>query len=299
MKDALLTLGNLFNVLPDAVIVIDGTGHIVHANDAVHSVLGYDSQNLIGEPLSILIPERYRDLHNKQIREYYRRGRPTTMGSRPILHALHCSGTEVPLSISITNLDLDETRFSVAIVRDATPVRDHLEEITALAERDPLTGLGNRLALSRCIQESQAKRHPFALLYIDLSKFKPFNDRYGHKIGDEVLKHLALRLQAQVRRCDIAARVGGDEFVLLLCDLYDDVLLAARAHEIVTQIRQPLRIETITGSLDANLGGAIYPHDGTTEEALVTLADRNMYVAKNRGVYYHYQQATDALAETS
>lgn len=288
MKNVLLALGDLFDLLPDAVIVIDGKGKIVHTNYSVTPVLGYRSEELVGESLSILIPERYRSLHQRQIEDYHHHGQPTSMGSRPILKASHRSGMEVPISISITNLELDAKRFSVAIVRDARPLSEHLDAVTALAERDTLTGLYNRLSLSKRIHEALKRRQPFALFFIDLSKFKPFNDTYGHKVGDEVLKLIADRLQGQVRRDDAAARVGGDEFVLLLNDLNDKKLLTTRAHKIIHHIQSPFCVSGIEGSIEANIGGAIYPEDGNSEEMLLSVADRNMYQAKSQNSQYFY-----------
>lgn len=289
MKDALLELGHLFEILPDAVIVIDYRGKIVYANRCIEPILGYTPEQILGESLSILIPDRYRSLHQRQIREFFDHGKPTSMSSRPILQALHQSGIEVAISISITNLDLESERFSVAIVRDASHVSAHLDEITALAEKDPLTGICNRLCLSQRIQDALNTKHPFALLFIDLSKFKPFNDRYGHKIGDEVLKLVAKRLSGKVRRDDMAARLGGDEFVVLLSDFLDRDNLVLRAKEIVKEIQKPFSLHTIDGAINAHMGGAIYPDDGTTEETLLAVADQNMYEAKTTDTEFVYR----------
>ncbi len=296
MNNVLLSLSSLFEVLPDAVLVIDGSGQIVHANDRVTPTLGYLTDELIGKPLSVLIPTRYRARHQQEVALFHRHGHPIVMGSRPILHALHRSGIEVPLSISITNLNLDDERFSVAILRDATPMRNQLEENTALAELDPLTGLRNRLGLSRCIQAALQFKQPFALLFVDLAEFKPFNHRYGHKVGNEVLKLIARRLQLHTRRCDAAARFGGDEFVILLCDLGDPDLLARRATEIIAQLQKPFRLVGISGSVQVNVGGAIYPRDGATEEALWSLSDQNMYVAKSSGSHYFYRPHSESTS---
>lgn len=289
MKDALLELGHLFEVLPDAVIVIDYRGNIIYANQWIESILGYSPDQVIGESLSILIPQRFRSLHQRQVSDFYKHGQPTSMSARPILHALHRAGNEVAISISITNLDLESERFSVAIIRDASNVSSHLDAITALAEKDPLTGICNRLCLSHRIQDALKTKHPFALLFIDLSKFKPFNDRYGHKMGDEVLKLVAQRLSKKVRRGDMAARLGGDEFVVLLSDFVDRENLALRAKEIVQEIQRPFNLSAIDGAINAHMGGAIYPYDGVTEEDLLAVADQNMYEAKTTDTDFIYK----------
>ena len=202
------------------------------------------------------------------------------MGSRPVLYALAKSGREVPVTISIANIDLGGGRFSVAVLRDAALVRDQLRAAVAQAETDPLTGLGNRLHLSNCMHTALAAARPFGLLFLDLRHFKQFNDEHGHKIGDEVLRLVAKRIQALVRARDVAVRFGGDEFVILVDLMSDPRLLASRASAMVESIEQPFHIDSLSGRIGINAGGAIHPRDGNTEEDLLAVADRNMYRAK-------------------
>jgi diguanylate cyclase (GGDEF)-like protein/PAS domain S-box-containing protein len=286
VKDVLVSLGDLFDVLPDAIIVVDGAGRIALANAAVQRILGYAAEELVGQPLERLIPERYRAQHERQVRRFRQQGTATVMGSRPVLHALGKSGMELPISISIANLDLEGERFSVAVIRDAASVRDHLGQAIARAESDALTGIGNRLCLLRRMQGAIAASRPFALLFLDLTKFKPFNDRYGHKVGDEVLRLVARRIQVQVRARDLAVRLGGDEFVILLDALSDPRLVEARAAAIADSLCRPFHVDSVSGTIGVNIGGAIFPRDGRTAEELLGAADRNMYRAKHSGQSY-------------
>lgn len=281
----LAALADLFDVLPDAVIVVDSEGNIVLANGAVQGVLGYRPDELVGGPLDRLVPERHRTQHRQHVAAFRLHGHASAMGSRPLLYAKAKSGGEIPVSISIANFDLDGARYSVAVIRDAARVSDSLSEALAHAETDALTGIGNRLHLSRCMRERVAGRQPFALLFIDLTRFKPFNDRHGHRVGDEVLRLVASRLQAMVRARDVAARVGGDEFALLLDRIEERALLARRAADIAAALAQPFRFDGVDGSVGANCGGALFPADGCDEEELLRVADRRMYRAK------HSQQA--------
>lgn len=286
MKDTVLALSDLFDILPDAALVVDRAGKIVFANVAVSRVLSYEPDELIGRSLEILIPERYRRLHGQQVAEFQERGHATGMGDRPMLHAMRQSGEEVPVSISIANLDLDGARFSVALVRDATPVRDHLDDVMTRAETDPLTGIGNRLGLSRQIQKALDAERPFGLLFMDLSGFKPFNDRFGHEVGDAVLRLVANRIVRQIRLEDMAARIGGDEFVILLDGLADEQHLDERAVRIGQNLCQPFTLLGVNGAIKVNIGGALSPRDGSEESALLAVADRNMYRAKQSGRQY-------------
>ncbi|HEV8260762.1 MAG TPA: sensor domain-containing diguanylate cyclase [Burkholderiales bacterium] len=291
MDASLSAVADLFDVLPDAVIVVDGAGRIVLANSGVRRVLGYAAEELVGQPLGRLIPENYRAQHDRHLAQFRSQGQPRAMGSRPVLHALGKSGTEVPVSIAISNLDIQGERFSVAVIRDASIVRDRLREAIVQAESDVLTGIGNRLHLTHRMQTLVAGGRPFGLLFLDLRQFKRLNDEHGHKIGDEVLRLVAKRIQALVRAQDVAVRFGGDEFVILFDFISDPRLLAARAAAIVESIEQPFQIDSVSGMIGVNIGGAIHPRDGISEEDLIAAADRNMYRAKRSQQPYCIDQS--------
>jgi diguanylate cyclase (GGDEF)-like protein len=156
------------------------------------------------------------------------------------------------------------------------------KEIEHLALHDRLTGLTNRIGLESEFDFLTSNRpDPFALVYIDLDNFKPINDRYGHEFGDDVLKILAERMRRTIRHTDIAARIGGDEFIILLKKVtrYED------AEHIVEQIRDRIRSPIMLGknklSLTASLGVALYPHHGSNLKTLMRCADEAMYEVKN------------------
>lgn len=291
MKDKLLVLGDLFNVLPDAMVVVDGAGLIVFANTAVKKLLGYSVKELIGQPLERLIPESNRAEHESHFKRFHAKGKATTMGARPLLNALHKSGREAPISISIANLDLESERYSVAVMRDSGELHSEITQATVQAETDALTGLGNRLCLSRVIRVALDASNPFGLLFLDLRKFKPFNDNHGHEVGDKVLQIVAKRLQSLVRRADLAARLGGDEFVLMFDGLMDTKYLKQRAAAVAATVAQPFRIGGLTGSVEVNIGGAMFPRDGNSEAELLKVADQRMYRAKQIDVSYYLGEA--------
>lgn len=286
MKDTVLVLEDLFNVLPDPMVVVDGTGKIVFSNKTVYGLLGYTADELQGQPLSRLIPESYRSAHESQFARFHDHGKPTSMGARPLLKALHKSGEEVVVSISIANLDLEGVRYSVAVMRDSGELDSEITQANFQAETDILTDLGNRLRLSRAMQTALKASRPFGLLFLDLKKFKPFNDNHGHEVGDKVLQIVARRLQAQIRPEDLAVRFGGDEFVVILDGFAEVGLLEQRAAAIAASVSRPFHIDDLSSAVGVNIGGAIYPGDGETESELLKAADQNMYRAKQSGVAY-------------
>ena len=286
MKKTNLALDELLNLLPDAVVIVDAAGRIAFANESVRGLLGYDPDELVNRPLDCLIPKPYRKKHRAQLRTFRKHGEALAMGDRPLVHGLDKSGNEIPVSISIANIELDNAQYSIAVMRDSGELHSEITEITIQAETDALTGLANRLGLSRALERAIEKSGPFGLLFLDLEKFKPFNDNYGHEVGDQVLQIVAQRLQASIRPRDLAARVGGDEFVLFLDGLADSVAMEQRAAAVAASVRRPIHLGDIADVVGVNIGSAQFPRDGKTERELLRVADENMYRAKQGGLAY-------------
>lgn len=156
-----------------------------------------------------------------------------------------------------------------------------------MAQHDSLTGLPNRALFSDRVQNklAHARRHDrrFALIFLDLDKFKPINDQYGHSVGDLLLRQVARRLQDSIRASDTVGRLGGDEFVLLIGDLTGAADALALAEKIRQEVRRPYIINGHQLTISCSLGVAIYPDDGTDELALTKRADEAMYRAKDSG----------------
>lgn len=161
------------------------------------------------------------------------------------------------------------------------------DRITHLAWHDVLTGLPNRALLHERLQQTLllAKRQQrrFAYTCVDLDKFKPINDRYGHATGDALLVQVAARMREGVRETDTVARVGGDEFIVLLQDIESAEKTLALADKIRDRLHQPFEIEGQLHHISASLGVALYPDDALDVEELATRADAALYAAKNAG----------------
>ena len=285
--DAAGCLTTVLALLYDGAIVVDGEQRIVFGNEAAERLFGYARSELHGMPLELLVPPRFRPRHGSACREFMSAGRPMMMGARPLLQGLRKGGEEITVSISICTVDAGGTRYAIAIVRDAAAISSTLGEATARAETDALTGLGNRLALSqRLRQELEDPRHGFALLYLDLCRFKPFNDKHGHAVGDRVLRIVAERIRMAIRRKDLATRIGGDEFVVVLPGVAHPVLLESRANLIADHVCRPFSADGVSGEVGISMGGVIAPPKGAQEAQLIDLADKAMYEAKRRGVRF-------------
>jgi len=167
-----------------------------------------------------------------------------------------------------------------------------------LARHDVLTGLANRRhfveELTRRLSHAKAEEDHFALLFIDLDRFKPINDVHGHAIGDQLLQVIALRLQNSLREDSFAARLGGDEFAIILEGVGDREAIAGAARRIGAEISASIPINGLRLTVDASIGVAIYPQDGATGAELLQNGDAAMLRAKaNRGEFQFFDASID------
>ncbi len=160
-------------------------------------------------------------------------------------------------------------------------------ELDFLANHDALTGLPSlRLCkdrLDQSLAEARRNRQTSAVMFLDLDGFKEINDAHGHEIGDRVLKIVADRIRAEIRETDTVARIGGDEFVIILSSLPDTAIAERIASGLIAQIADPIRVESLEFPVSASVGISLYPQHGTTAEQLIRAADHAMYEVKRRG----------------
>lgn len=165
-------------------------------------------------------------------------------------------------------------------------MHDH-ERLRKLALTDLLTHLPNRFAILQHIDDAIARstisKHPFAVLFLDLDKFKPVNDTHGHDFGDALLQAIGPRISEQLRAADIVGRFGGDEFVVLIENVQQQADIERIAGDIIKSMQQPFRISELNISVGASVGIAIFPQHGKNAQRLLKLADEAMYKAKQGG----------------
>jgi|GEM_PF-800335 len=180
--------------------------------------------------------------------------------------------------------DMDILGQFASLLALAAQKKQAQDQIAHLAHHDPLTGLTNRHLfpdrLAQAMILSQRHHKKIAILYVDLDKFKQINDLHGHLAGDAVLKESAARLRGLLRDSDTVARMGGDEFVVILQDIAGKSAVQKVAKKIVTNLAQPIFFNEITMSIVASVGISIYPDDARDIDALVHKADKAMYQAK-------------------
>jgi diguanylate cyclase (GGDEF)-like protein len=161
------------------------------------------------------------------------------------------------------------------------------KQLRHLATHDALTGLPNRVLMDdrigQCIALADRQKQTFAVIVLDVDRFKMVNDSFGHRVGDELLKEVALRLKGVVRDVDTVARLGGDEFVLIITQSPEADAAENVAARIIEVMQTPVRIAGIDVHTTSSMGIAFYPRDASTIEALLAHADAAMYFAKQKG----------------
>ena len=179
----------------------------------------------------------------------------------------------------------------VGITREINEIRQTEVALQHLATHDTLTGLPNRFLMMDRLDQllARAKRSgtAFAILFMDIDGFKAVNDSYGHEIGDLLLQAVAGRLTKSVRQSDTVARIGGDEFVLILETVRDNVGAAAVAHKIERVLAAPYLLHGHTLKIAASIGISFYPENGDEVDTLLRAADSAMYLAKRDGGNRH------------
>jgi diguanylate cyclase len=220
---------------------------------------------------------------------------------------LHFSDIDAPSMALSGTASLLSFALLLAFLRSRDRQFRSLEEsrraIEHLALHDALTGLPNRFLMLGHLEQalSLALRHDMkvGVLFLDLDGFKPINDRLGHPVGDIVLQEVARRLLSCIRNCDTASRYGGDEFVILLTEIWGEENAALAADKVLAALEQPIQIGPETVLVSASIGIAIFPNDGCDAKGLIDEADKAMYEAKQRGPGQFAFSDADARPETA
>jgi len=206
-------------------------------------------------------------------------------------------------AISVIKDDTDNITNYVAIYTDITELKNAHKALSDMAYHDALTGLPNRMMLydrlNLCLSMSDRNHTLLAVCYIDLDGFKPVNDTYGHEAGDLVLKTIANRLSSLLRTADTAARMGGDEFVVLLNTIHHKDECNIALERMMRQLTQPIAIGNDTVILGASIGVSVYPNDAKDPDTLLQLADRAMYEVKkgNKNNIAFYTDIQDTVVK--
>ncbi|HET8730854.1 MAG TPA: diguanylate cyclase [Moraxellaceae bacterium] len=283
----------LLRSLSEGLLGVTQSGNVFYANPTAEQMLGHSLRDLIGCRLSDFfhLCDEDGERANWSLAELMAACAAGERVHRDDLF-LTRDGRQLAVEISANPLLGDDARAGVAgvvvVFRDVSSRRQNEKALARKATSDSLTGLCNRAEFERLLEEkvAEANRHEtsLALLYIDLDRFKGINDGLGHHVGDQVLKAAAKRLVDSARNTDIVARIGGDEFVMVLESTEPRRAASLVSGKVLQQFARVVNIDD--GSklqVGTSVGIAIYPDDSTHAEDLLKCADKAMYQAKTAG----------------
>lgn len=183
--------------------------------------------------------------------------------------------------MNVVAVEWDENDIPLKVMMIAQDIGKR-HELENLANTDGLTGLFNERYFSRVLHQKEQQKLPFVLYYLDLDHFKPVNDTYGHDTGDKLLKEVARRLQECSRNNDLAFRIGGDEFALIISANMPEPLCRQTKDRIIRSLVCPYIIDDKTLTVGASCGYAIYPLESEDTSKIRILADQRMYAEKKQ-----------------
>jgi diguanylate cyclase (GGDEF)-like protein/PAS domain S-box-containing protein len=282
----------------DLIARTTARGVFVYASDAVRLLAGFEPSELVGHSVFEFVPEEDHHLIKRAVEEL----QDGAYASRTFSYRVRRKdGSYVwfeTTSRAIRNPETEAIDEVVSVSRDISERRQAEAQIEYQAYHDALTGLPNRLLfrdrLTIALAHAKRQQTPLTVMFLDLDRFKYVNDTLGHSLGDELLRAVAARLRAVLREGDTIARMGGDEFTILLGDTTGAEDAAKTAQKLLDTIAHPLRVEGHELYVTTSIGIAMFPDDGDSAEALLKNADSAMYRAKEIG-RNSYQLCTRAM----
>ncbi len=268
-------LSGVLNSITEAYYAFDSQWRILEMNREAEKILG-PARDLVGKVYWELFPQAMGTQIDHEYRGAMREGRPVHFEARSNINRRWYEIHGYPR----------RGRLEVYF-RDITE-RKRLEEIVQhRAYHDPLTDLPNRLLFEDILKvelaQARRNRKKLAVLYLDLDRFKEINDTLGHDAGDELLRQVGSRLRSSIRESDTVARIGGDEFTMVLSDVQEVEDLRTAVRKILTAFRNAFSVQQEELQVTASIGISIYPDDERDPASLLKTADRAMYFAKQAG----------------
>ncbi len=275
----------VFDNTLEAICITDANSFIIDANPSFYQSTGYLENEVIGQHITKLKS----GLKDKQlIASIWRQLKKNNHWSGEV-HSRNKEGELQAEWLALSTIRNEHNTIInyIGIFSNISRLIKNQLKLEHIAHHDVLTGLPNRLLLADRLEQSIAlarrNNELFAVCYLDLDGFKTINDQYGHATGDLLLSEIAQRIKIITRGSDTAARVGGDEFVIILNELTSPEGCKELINRLLEEIAHPIEIDNIKHKITASIGVAICPNDSNDPETLLQLADKAMYQAKRSG----------------
>jgi diguanylate cyclase (GGDEF)-like protein/PAS domain S-box-containing protein len=282
VKNALIDLEVVLDLMLDAVCVVDKQGTFVFVSAAFEKIFGYKSDEVLGKPMLNYV---YPGDHHKTLITVAALLSGDISNSRFENRWVRKDGQVIYILWSVCWSEAHQVRIAVA--HDITERKKMEEQLYYMAGHDALTGLPNRSLLMDRLQativKAQRENTFFSVLFIDIDSFKTVNDTYGHTVGDKLLHCIASRLLNVVREYDTVGRLGGDEFLIVLEKLNQPNDAAIIKRKILAQFQPIFKLDDLELHISPSIGIANYPEHGITDHQLIKYADQAMYKIKKSG----------------
>lgn len=271
----------------DGIVTLDENGMIEMVNAAIQRIFGQDADYLMDQHIGVLIPDLAASKPETFIKAKQADNDHFGLEQDSEMTGHHLSGHDIPLEVVFTESAGAGKRRFIGAIRDTTARRNYENRLRALATRDELTGLANRNLLSERLSDAMRRVDSeggmLGLMYIDLDQFQNINDAFGHEVGDKVIQMASRRVQSCVRDGDTIARVGGDEFHVLMTHISNEDEAAKLAGELLVALSSPYSIEDREIFSSASIGVGTYPAQAATLSELMRNVDTAANNAKRDG----------------
>lgn len=270
----------------DLFAYIDGHGHYQYVSRSYADFYGFSIEELLGhQPQDVFDPESYEKIIRPNLEKCLSEKLPVNYQAwivpKKVNNPRYLYCTYLPHIAK----DSGEVSGVIVMAKDVTEFKRAEGLLSRSANTDALTNIPNRLYLESKLTDltksSSRVSDRFALMFCDLDGFKQVNDQYGHAIGDKILYQVASRLNATIRKNDVLARYGGDEFAILLTNLSEDNVVNVVKQKIEKAIMQPFDVSGHQISIGISIGVAVYPDESLDKTQLLDYADKRMYQCKN------------------
>ena len=288
------------DAIGDAVLVVDPQGKVIYLNRVAETLTGWSSEYALGravEDVFCIVDGTTREREASPSLRAINEDRIVELALGSVL--IRRDGSDLAIEDSAAPIRSRRGNMAGAVIvfHDARQSQSVIEKMSHLARHDALTCLPNRVLLRERLNQAigMADRHgkQLALLFLDLDYFKQINDSHGHAIGDQLLREVAVNIQACVRATDTVSRHGGDEFVILLTEIEDMRDSAQVAEKLLARFALPRTINGRDLHISLSIGISVYPENGLDADTLMQNADNAMYAAKSNGRNsYHIFQPT-------
>lgn len=272
-RDSEAQVKAVINTAVHAIVTTNDRGMIVAFNPAALAIFDYDLDDILGRNIKLLMPKAHKAFTDSEQGKVYEE------------EALRANGIHFPIELSVNEMMVGDKLMYTTVIHDITARKAAEAEIRKLAMTDPLTGVANRnqfeLRIEEAINLAERTNRSVGLLLLDLNKFKPVNDTYGHQVGDQLLKEVAKRMVEASRQTDTVARLGGDEFAIIFNHLDTPECIDVPFDRVVSELSRPYVVNDMLLDVSASMGVSMYPQDDTNIDELLRKADLAMYKNKN------------------